>query len=97
MSNTKKIMVLFMVVATSIFAMSGTVSAVACSDAGDFSTLCTLFTNLSNLVLAVISVIFTGANATTIIYAVVVLAVIVGFIDLMRGNESWIGRKLRRV
>lgn len=72
-------------------------SAVACSDAGSFSSLCGLFTNISNLLLAVLTIVFTGENATIIIYAAVVLAVVIFFIDLMRGEHSYIGRKLRKI
>ena len=74
-----------------------TAVATSCSDAGSFEGVCGTIVGLFNASMAVVSIIVTGDNASIIIEAAIVLAIVAFIIDLARGKNSWIRNKFDRI
>lgn len=88
------ILIVIAILAT-IIPVSATTAA--CTSAGDFSGICDVLTSLANGTLAVVEILFTGANASTIIEAAVILTIVGFILDLMRGKNSWVRNRFERV
>ena len=71
-------------------------SATDCSNAGDFSGICDTFIGIANGSLAILSILFTGSNASIIIQAAVILAIIGAVLDLARGESSFLRKHFWR-
>ncbi len=93
----KKLSVLLMIALVSMGVLIPSASATTCTDAGDFSGVCTVLVSIFNGTMAVISVITTGTNASIIIEAVIIIAIVTFIVDLARGKNSYIRRKFGEV
>lgn len=72
-------------------------NATTCTDAGEFSGVCDVLVNIFNATIAVISIVTTGNNASVVITAVIVLAIVGFIIDLARGKNSYIAKKFEKI
>jgi len=93
-TKDKSIIISMMLLISLMFV--GSASASTCTDAGDFEGICTVLTDIANASLVVVSILFTGDNASVIIEAVIIIAIVVFFIDLSRGKSSWVRGRFNR-
>jgi len=94
----KKTSVIYISLAVLAFmAMGQVASATTCTDAGDFSGVCDVLVNIFNATMAVVSIVTTGDNASIIIEAVVIIAIVTFIVDLARGKNSYIRNKFSKL
>jgi len=86
-----------LIVVSAILMSVSSASAVVCTDAGDFASICTSLSGLFNASIALVTIVATGSNASTIIMAAIILAIVTFFIDLARGENSYLRRKFQRI
>lgn len=87
-----------LLIVAGVFALSASaVSATSCTDAGDFVGICNTVIGIANGTLAVISILFTGNNASIIIEAALIVTIVGAILDLSRGKSSWLRSKFERV
>jgi len=70
-----------------VFAGNPASATIATSDLGSWSDLANLTTQLGLTILYVLQELVTGSNATTVIYAIVVLTMVGIIIDLRKPNS----------
>lgn len=93
----RKYLTVFLIAVGMIVLTASNVGATACSDAGDFEGVCTSLSGLFNATMALISIVATGSNASIIITAAVILAIVTFFVDMARGEKSWLRAKMRNL
>jgi hypothetical protein len=92
--KNKNSIIVVALMAMAFLGFDGVALATNCTDAGDFSGVCAVLVNIFNASMAVISIVTTGNNASIIIEAVIILAIVTFVVDLARGRNSWIRGKM---
>ena len=95
--KNKNSIIVVALMAMTFLGFNGVALATTCTDAGDFSGVCDVLVNIFNASMALISIVTTGNNASTIITAVIVIAIVTVIVDLAMGKNSRIANHFRKV
>lgn len=95
--KNKNSIIVIALMAMAFMVFNGVALAATCTDAGDFSGVCTVLVNIFNASMAVVSIVTTGNNASIIIEAVIIIAIVTVIADLAMGKNSRIANHFRKV